>query len=382
MARVRYLRRLDQVEQLTANEQAELKPVSDQFAFRANDYYLSLIDWNNPDDPIRKIIIPHPDELYAFGDMDASREKNNCVVPGCQHEYPHTVLLMCNEICGGYCRFCFRKRLFMDNGEEVVNDLTAALDYIRDNKQITNVLLTGGDPLLLSTRRLEKIIGTLREFDHVRILRLGTKMTAFNPHRILDDPELPRMLARFNQKDRKIYVMNHFNVPGELTDKAIAALDMLIRAGVIMVNQTPILRGINDNAATLAELMRKLSFVGVPAYYFFQCRPTAGNKPFVVPLVSTYHLFEEAKKQVSGLAKRARLVMSHQQGKMEIVGINDETIFLRYHRARYPGDEGRLMAFKRNDQAFWLEDLVPIRLAPRHDPRPGDSYSLPTGADG
>lgn len=382
MARVRYLRRLDQTKQLTPQEQAELKPVSDQFAFRANDYYLSLIDWQNPDDPIRRIIIPHPDELYDFGDPDASKEKNNHVVPGCQHIYPHTVLLMGNELCGGYCRFCYRKRLFLDGSEDMVNDLTAAFDYIRDNKEITNVLLTGGDPLMLSTRRLENIIGALRKIDHVRILRLGTKMTAFNPHRILDDPDLPGMLTRFSGKDRKIYIMNHFNVSGELTDKAIGAIDRLIKAGVIMVNQTPILRGINDNAATLAELMRKLSLVGVPAYYFFQCRPTAGNKPFVVPLVSTYRIFEEAKKQVSGLAKRARLVMSHQRGKIEIAAINEETIFMKFHRAGFQGDEGRLMAFKRNDQAYWLSDLVPVRLSHLRNYRPGDSYSLPTGAEG
>ena len=132
MAKVNYIRYIDQIDKLTASERRTLAPVCDRFSFRANDYYLSLIDWDDPDDPIRKIIIPHQNELIDFGEFDASGEETNYVVPGCQHKYPCTALLMCNEVCGGYCRFCFRKRLFMDNNDEVVNDPTEALAYIKN----------------------------------------------------------------------------------------------------------------------------------------------------------------------------------------------------------------------------------------------------------
>lgn len=359
MANITYLNNLARVDQLADGERETLQPVAARFKFRANDYYLSLINWQDPDDPIRRIIIPNPDELGRFGDLDASDEDSNYVAPGCQHKYPHTVVLLCNEVCGGYCRFCFRKRLFMEENNEAVNDVSEGIAYIRANPRITNVLLTGGDPLLMSTRKLENIIRPLREIDHVRIIRIGSKMPAFNPYRIIDDPELPAMLARYSTRQKRIYIMTHFNVVEEVTDQAAIAVDMLLNAGVVLSNQTPILRGINDRPAALKNLMQMLSFIGIPPYYFFQCRPTLGNMSFVVPLVEAYGALEEAKCEVSGLAKRARLVMSHSRGKIEIAAVTDSHIYAKIHRARLPEDEGRFMVFHRDNGAYWLDDLVP-----------------------
>ena len=358
MSKVRYIRDINKVEELPAEARKALGAVSERYKFRANDYYLGLIDWDDPDDPIRRIVIPEYGELDEFGKLDASNEESNYAAPGCQHKYPHTALLICNEVCGAYCRFCFRKRLFMDDNDEVVNDVTAGIEYIRAHREITNVLLTGGDPLLMSTRKLEAILRPLREIPHVQIIRLGTKMPAFNPYRIIDDPDLTAVFARYSTRQKRIYVMAHYNVPRELTDVSCHALDLLMKAGVVTVNQTPILGGINDNPDVLAELMRQLSYIGVPPYYFFQCRPTEGNKPYEVPLVQSYQILEEAKKKVSGLAKRARLVMSHELGKVEMVGLTDHHIFLRFHRARRVEEEGRFMIFHRDDDAYWLEDLV------------------------
>ncbi len=364
MAKVRYITDIEGVGQLTDKERRELKPVTEKYAFRANDYYLGLIDWSDPNDPIRKIIIPQVAELQSFGDLDASGEGTNYVAPGCQHKYPFTALLLCNEVCGGFCRFCFRKRLFMEGNEEAVLDTGPGIDYIRRNSQITNVLLTGGDPLFLSTRRLEEILKALREIPHVRIIRIGTKMPAFNPYRIISDPELPAMLLRYSTREKRIYLMVHFNHPQELSDTALQGLDMLMKSGVVLTNQSPIIRGLNDDPDVLAELMRKLSFVGIPPYYFFQCRPTEGNEPFELSLTDAYAALEEAKKQVSGLAKRARLVMSHESGKIEMVGLTAHHIYLRYHRARNPLDEGHFMMFHRDDDAYWLDDLVPVERTP------------------
>jgi len=359
VSKVKYIRDINSVEQLSAEARKALEPVSDKFKFRANDYYMGLIDWDDPDDPIRKIVIPETGELQDFGKLDASNEESNYAAPGCQHKYSDTALLICNEVCGAYCRFCFRKRLFMDDNDEVVNDVSAGLDYIRQHPEITNVLLTGGDPLLMSTRKLEAILAPLREIDHVQVIRLGSKMPAFNPYRVIDDPGLQALLSKYSTREKRIYVMAHFNVPRELTDVAREGLDVLMKCGVTTVNQTPILKGINDSGDVLGELMRQLSWMGVPPYYFFQCRPTEGNIPYELPLVQSFEILEDAKSQVSGLAKRARLAMSHELGKVEMVGLTDRHIYLRFHRARNPEDEGRFMIFHRDDDAFWLDDLVP-----------------------
>jgi KamA family protein len=356
---------LESVRQLPVQERLELNDVTERYAFRANNYYLNLIDWSDPDDPIRKIIVPQCDELRSFGELDVSDEEANYVAPGCQHKYPHTALLLCTEMCGAYCRFCFRKRLFMGVNDEAVIDVTPGIEYIRQTPRITNVLVTGGDPLFLSTRRLESILAQLRAIPHVKIIRIGTKMPAFNPYRIIDDPQLLEVLSRFSTPDYRIYVMTHFNVPQELSDVAKLALDLLLKAGVILANQSPILRGINDNPKRLAELMGRLSFAGVPPYYFFQCRPTEGNWPFELPLVESYRALEKAKTMVSGLAKRARLVMSHASGKLEMVGLSSRHIYMRYHRARDPKDEGRFLTFHRDDRVHWLDDLQPVRQSPR-----------------
>jgi L-lysine 2,3-aminomutase len=195
----------------------------------------------------------------------------------------------------------------------------------------------------------------------VGIIRIGTKLPAFNPRRIIDDPELPQVISRYSMPRKRIYFMVHFNHPREITDEAVLAIDILLKSGAQLANQTPILRGVNDDAETLSELMIKLAHMGVPPYYFFQCRPTAGNRAFTVPIVEAYTKLETAKKNVSGLAKRAKFVMSHASGKIEIVGINERRIYLKYHRARDPLDESRFMVFARDDAALWLEDLREIK---------------------
>ena len=179
--RVKYVQRIDQVEQLQPSNRDRLRMVTNDYVFRANDYYLELIDWNDPDDPIRQLIIPRDEELIDWGRLDVSNEAAITVARGVQHKYTDTVLLLCNEICGAYCRYCFRKRLFTDNNDEVTNDVSEGLSYIAEHPEVTNVLLTGGDPLLMSTRRLVEIFEGLRSIPHVQIIRIGSKMPAFNP---------------------------------------------------------------------------------------------------------------------------------------------------------------------------------------------------------
>lgn len=352
----KYIRKLSQVPQLSSREQQMLEPVSDKFAFRSNEYYQSLIDWDDPNDPIRRIIMPNPDELKTWGALDASGESKYTVMPGLEHKYQYTALLLVNDVCGGYCRFCFRKRIFMNENDEISRDVSAGLEYIRTHKEITNVLLTGGDPLLLSTKKLEKIVNPLRTMDHVKIIRIGSKMPAFNPFRILNDPTLPAMIEKYTADDRRIYIMAHFNHPRELTEEAVKAMRLLQKAGAVTVNQTPMIKGVNDSPNVLAELFRQLSYIGVPPYYVFQCRPTLGNFTFSVRLERAYEIFEQARMKCSGLAKRARFAMSHKTGKIEIVGKTDQYVFMRYHRSANPDEKAKFMILKSNPAAHWFDD--------------------------
>src|SRR5215207_8873874 len=207
--RPRYLTKLDQVGSLSAEERQALKPVSEKFTFRTNEYYQSLINWDDPNDPIRRIVMPDVQELREFGELDASDESSYTALKGLEHKYADTALLLVNNVCGAYCRFCFRKRLFTDGNDEVTNDITDAVEYIQQHPEINNVLLSGGDPLIMSTGKLGRIIQQLRDIKHVRIIRIGTKMTAFDPYRILNDPSLLEMLNKYSLPDRKIYVMTH-----------------------------------------------------------------------------------------------------------------------------------------------------------------------------
>ena len=377
MQKPTYLTRLAHVAELSEAERAELKPVEEKFVFRTNDYYQSLIDWSDPADPIRQIIMPRAGELEEWGELDASDEEEYTVLPGLQHKYRETALLLVNDVCGAYCRFCFRKRLFMDDNDEAVRDVSRALEYIREHAEITNVLLTGGDPLIMSTEKLAAVIGRLREIGHVRIIRVGTKMPAFNPARILNDPSLPEMIARYSNAAGKIYVMAHFNHPRELTDPAVEGLLLLQRAGATTVNQTPLIRGVNDDPATLAELFSHLSFIGVPPYYVFQCRPTLGNKPYSVPVERAYEIFSQAQSRCSGLAKRARFVMSHASGKVEVIGLDAEHVYMKYHQAAKATNQGRFFALKRNPSAHWLDDYGAGQAA---DPEDAELVGMPAAA--
>ena len=356
--RPRYTNNLEQVSALTDEDRQKLKPVTDKFVFRTNEYYQSLIDWNDPEDPIRRIVIPDLQELGDFGEMDASDEHSYTVLKGLEHKYPDTGLLLVNNVCGAYCRFCFRKRLFTDGNDEVTNDITEAVAYIRRHPEMNNVLLSGGDPLIMSTGKLGHIIKQLREIEHVRIIRIGTKMTAFDPYRILNDPSLLEMLSQYSLPDRKIFVMAHFNHPRELTEPALKGLQLLQKAGAITVNQSPLIRGVNDKPEIIAELFGRLSFNGVVPYYLFLCRPTAGNEPFMVPVERGLEIFQEARRSLAGLAKQARLCMSHTTGKIEVVGKMDNKIVFRYHRAPNPLDCGRIMIFDSDPSAGWLDDYI------------------------
>jgi len=355
-AKTRYLTKLEQIEQLSEQEKTELKKVTDRFSFRGNDYYLSLIDWDAPNDPIRNIIIPHLQELEEWGKLDPSDEHSYTVMPGVEHKYNSTALFLVSNVCDGICRYCFRKRVFIEPQEAYLRDVPAAIGYVKEHREINNVLLTGGDPLVLATSKLENIIRQLRQIEHIEIIRIGTKIPAFNPYRIINDPSLLEMIETYSTERKKIYVMTHFVHFKELTDVAVQSVHLLQKAGAMIANQTPLIRGLNDDPTVMGELLNKLSFIGATPYYIFQCRPALGNKAYTVPIEEGYEIVEQAKSMVSGLAKRVRYAMSHATGKIEILGRTKEFMYFKYHRAANDNNSGRLMLFKSNPDACWLDD--------------------------
>lgn len=355
-SKVKYITQVEDLERLSEQERAELKKVSERFAFRANDYYLSLINWDDPDDPIRRIVIPDICELDKWGRLDPSNEKAYTVMPGLQHKYHSLALFLVTNECEALCRYCFRKRLFIKSETEYLKDWDAAYQYVSEHTEITNILLTGGDAFVLPTSQLKQILAKLREIKHVKIIRLGTRMPSYNPYRVTDDPSLLSIIERYSTDEEKIYVMTHFVHPRELTDIAIECVSLLQKTGAKLANQTPLIRGVNDDPKVLAELLDRLSFMGVAPYYIFQCRPAVGNKAYTVPIEEAYEIVEQAKSLVSGLAKRVRYTMSHTTGKIEIVGKTKDHVYFKYHRAFKDEDSGRFMVFASNPDACWFDD--------------------------
>ncbi|WP_456370761.1 KamA family radical SAM protein [Thermodesulfatator atlanticus] len=342
-----------------ALENSRIKEVVRKYPMKCTEYYLGLINFNDPRDPIARLILPNEEELmeWEWGRLDPSNESAYTVMPGMQHKYDTTVLVLASNVCAGLCRYCFRKRLFIDGGRpERLEDIDAAMDYIASHREITNVILSGGDGLMLSNRRLKEFLSKLRAIDHVGIIRIGSKVPAFYPQRITEDQELLEIIKTYSTPAKRIYVIVHFDHPRELTDEALKACDLLMKAGAILLNQTPIIRGVNDDPEVMAELFRKLSFAGIAPYYIFQCRPTIGNKPYAVPIEEGYQIFEKARGLVSGLAKRARFTMSHELGKLEILALTEEKIIFKFHRAADNKNTGKILIYRRNPDAYWLDD--------------------------
>jgi lysine 2,3-aminomutase len=231
----KYRHNISDVAQLSTHEKRHLKMVTDKYPFLASEYYLSLIDWNNLRDPLRRAVIPHLEELTDWGTLDASQECSYTIMPGLQHKYDSTALLMVSDRCAGICRYCFRKRIFMDRRVQIIQDVPDAMKYIKAHKEIASVLLTGGDPLRLETSALEDILRQLWEIAHVRTVRIGTRMPAFDPFRIIDDSNLVNLIGRYGSANNKgLYVMTHFVHPRELNDCSERAIDLLRRAGAFL----------------------------------------------------------------------------------------------------------------------------------------------------
>ena len=343
---------------LTAREEHLLHKVVEIHPMSISRYYMSLIDKRDKKDPLRKMIIPSIDELNVAGTYDTSGEQKSTKAHGLQHKYGETALILATNRCASYCRFCFRKRLVGLPNEEILRRFNDALPYIRSHKEINNVLISGGDPFTLPTEIIENFLKQLTTIKHLDFIRFGTRVPVTFPDRILDDKSLAATLKRYSAKDKRLYIVTHFNHPNEITEKSIDAIDRLISANLIVNNQTVLMKSVNDNPDVLAELMKKLVSIGVNPYYVFQCRPVKRVKShFQVPFARGIRVVEGAKKQLDGHSKRFKFCMSHDSGKIEIVGVIGDKIYLRHNQARYAKDRSRFFAKKLDNKAAWLDDL-------------------------
>ncbi|TRO54659.1 KamA family radical SAM protein [Candidatus Bathyarchaeota archaeon] len=342
---------------LSPNETEKLKQVTEIHPMRVSPYYFSLIDWNDPNDPIRKMAVPSLEELNLDGFYDTSGEAENTKMPGLQHKYAETALILSTNRCATYCRHCFRKRLVGLPTEEILKRFEDATEYIENHTEINNVLVSGGDPLVLGNDVIETFLKSLTNIDHLSFIRFGSRTPVTLPSRF-NDPELLALFKKYSHMDKRLYVVTQFNHPREVTLQSVSAVNKILNTGVIMSNQTVLLKGVNDNPETLANLMDELVRIGVAPYYVFQCRPVKRVKHyFQVPICKGVRIVEDAKAKCNGHSKRFKYIMSHKTGKIEILGIMNGEIYFKYHEAKDRKNLG--IMFKRivNEKAAWLDDF-------------------------
>lgn len=347
---------------LSETEEKQMADILEKFPLRVPPYYLSLIDWDNADDdPIRKMCIPSIAETDLSGDLDTSGEGSNTVMKGLQHKYHATTLILSTQHCAMYCRHCFRKRLVgLSDQEEAGGDIAAFAEYVRNHPEISNVLVSGGDAFMNTNSVIQEYIDRFSEIGHLDLIRFGTRIPVVLPQRISDDPELLQILKDGCEK-KQLYVVTQFNHPKEITSESIRAVKALMHSGVIVRNQTVLLRGINDDSQILGTLLRDLTKIGVLPYYIFQCRPvTAVKNQFTVPLLEGYDIVEGAKRLQNGQGKGVRYVMSHKTGKIEIIGkARDSSMIMKYHQAKGDRDAGRIFTIDLKEDQCWIDTDIP-----------------------
>jgi lysine 2,3-aminomutase len=280
-------------------EEREGLSAPDKFRVDITPYFLSLIDPDDPDDPIRRQVIPLGRELRAFTGMmeDSLAEDRHSPVPGLVHRYPDRVLMLVTTQCASYCRYCTRARIVGDPGQNFNRrEVEAQLDYLRRTPQVRDVLISGGDPLTIAPKLLDWVLRSLREIPHIEIIRIGTRVPVFMPMRV--DDELCDILQRYHP----LWMNLHFNHPNEITPEVARAADCLTRAGIPLGNQSVLLAGVNDCVHTMRALVQKLVEIRVRPYYVYQCDLIEGAGHFRTPVGKGIEIIEGLRGHTSGFA--------------------------------------------------------------------------------
>ena len=297
--RVETLEELNKYIKLTEEEQEGVRKSLETLRMAITPYYLSLIDPNDPNDPIRRQAIPTEAETHisAADLQDPLHEDEDSPTPGLTHRYPDRVLLLITDMCSMYCRHCTRRRFAGQNDCESPSErIQKAIDYIAKTPTVRDVLLSGGDALMVNDQMLESIIQRLRAIPHVEIIRIGSRTPVVCPQRITDD--LVNMLKKYHP----IWLNTHFNHPNEMTPEASAALAKLANAGIPLGNQSVLLRGVNDCVHVMKRLVHLLVKNRVRPYYIYQCDLSMGLEHFRTPVSKGIEIIEGLRGHTSGYA--------------------------------------------------------------------------------
>lgn len=349
---------LQQYLNLSEKEKQKLGEILERFPLSITPYYLSLIDFEDENDPIRKMAIPSIKEADFSGSLDTSGEAKNTIIAGMQHKYEQAVLILSTNQCAMYCRHCFRKRLVGFSDEEVAQYFNKMKDYISEHTEVSNVLISGGDALLNDNARLKKILSMLVEIEHVDIIRICTRVPVVWPARITQDQELIELLDEFNQK-KQLALITQFNHPKEFTDESAQAVHCIQQVGIPVKNQAVLLKGVNDDADVLSSMLKESVRTGVIPYYVFQCRPVTGVKnQFQVPLTQAIDIVEKARARQNGLGKAFRFCLSHNTGKIEVVGkLSEHELLFKYHEAVDKSRLGKVFPVRVSAEQAWLKEI-------------------------
>ncbi len=284
---------------LTKSEEEGVKKSLETLRMAITPYYLSLINTDDPHDPVRKQAIPSGLETHiSAADLtDPLHEDEDAPVPGLTHRYPDRVLFLITDMCSMYCRHCTRRRFAGQTDKASPADrIQAGIDYIARTPQVRDVLLSGGDALMVSDNMLESIIQRLREIPHVEIIRIGTRVPVVCPQRITDD--LVNMLKKYHP----IWLNTHFNHPNEITPESKLACEKLADAGIPLGNQSVLLRGVNDCPKIMKDLVQGLVRIRVRPYYIYQCDLSMGLEHFRTPVSKGIEIIENLRGHTSGYA--------------------------------------------------------------------------------
>jgi lysine 2,3-aminomutase len=282
---------------LGRQEITEINEVGRRYRFAVSPYYLSLIDPDDPDCPVRRQALPNRHELLAGGNPDPMCESSCNPVPGVTRRYPDRLVINVTNLCGMYCRFCQRRRLIGEQDHHTASRvLDQAIAYVAAHPEIRDVLLTGGDALMLSDLQLESLLSRLRRIEHVEIIRLGSRAPVTLPQRITEN------LVRTIKKYHPVYLNTHFNTPAEITADSARACAMLADAGIPLGNQMVLLAGVNNEKFTVRKLNQQLLKLRVKPYYIFHAKPVSGTSHFWVRIEEGLEIMESLRGFTSGLA--------------------------------------------------------------------------------
>lgn len=297
--RLRSIEQLSAILNLKPHQIARYKRLIDIYHYSVTPYYLSLINWSDPNDPVRKQCIPDLKELdvQIVGDNDPLDEEKDMPVPGLVHRYPDRVLAVITNMCAMYCRHCTRKRIWRsgESGAATTSELTAMVHYIRRSPEVREVVISGGDPLSVNIDMLDWFLGELRTISHLEVIRIGTRMPVVLPMKITED--LVRMLS----SHRPLWINIQFNHPAEITPEAQEACDKILRGGIPLSNQSVLLAGINDSVEVMKKLCHTLQKIMVRPYYLFQCDPVRGVEHFRTSIWKGMEIIENMRGYTGGL---------------------------------------------------------------------------------